>query len=170
MQTLGRRDESDEPGALILACHERIRGFVAAAARLASDAPASDADVAATAAAVARYFRVALPLHEADEDRSIAPRLAGVGGEVAETLAAIAREHAELAAPIAALIAIADQLADRPGERAHARRALEETVATLAAIFARHLGREEAVMIPAIAALPAAAKAAIRDEMRARRT
>ncbi len=169
MLTLGRRDESDDPAALILACHARIRGFLAAAARLASDAPAPAADVASTAAAIARYFRLALPLHEADEDRSIAPRLADAGAEVARTLVEIAREHAELAAPIAGLIAACDHLAVTPGDREPARRGLGDTVAALGAIFARHLAREEAVMVPALAALPASARAAIQHEMRQRR-
>jgi hypothetical protein len=169
MLSIGRHDESEEPGALILACHERIRGFVAAAGRLAATTPAAAADVATTAAAIARYFRVALPLHEADEDVTIAPRLAGAGPAVIATLATVAREHAELAAPIAALIGIVDQLAAAPADRVRVGPALTLAVSTLAEIFARHLAREEAVLVPALAALPREVRAAIRGEMRARR-
>jgi len=63
------------PADLLLACHVCIRAFTALAGRLASADPAPDAEVAAAAQRVHRYHFVALPLHQEDEERSIAPRL-----------------------------------------------------------------------------------------------
>ena len=63
------------PAELLLACHGRIRWFTALAARLASAEPASEASVADAALRVHRYHAVALPLHQADEELSIARQL-----------------------------------------------------------------------------------------------
>jgi len=63
------------PADLLLACHVCIRAFTALAGRLASADPAPDAEVAAAAQRVHCYHFVALPLHQEDEERSIAPRL-----------------------------------------------------------------------------------------------
>lgn len=62
--TIGKRQEGDLVDQL-LACHERIRRFIALAAR-----PDCDAE---SRAAVIRYFTEALPLHVADEEELIAP-------------------------------------------------------------------------------------------------
>src|SRR5690349_17228873 len=99
MFTIGRRERTDEPSDALRACHERIRRFLAMAARLASDEIARDDDVWATAGGVARYFDDALPLHEADEDDSIAPRL----GDLPE-VAAMRAEHEAMHADVRALV------------------------------------------------------------------
>src|SRR5947209_5155592 len=68
------RQQAPDVQILLLACHERIRHFLALAGQLCESA-APAAEVAAAAAAVHRYFTVALPLHALDEDESLAPRL-----------------------------------------------------------------------------------------------
>ena len=66
---------SEDAVDLLLSCHYRIRHFTALAARLAEATAAPPDQIEQTAASVARYFRIALPLHKADEDGSIYPRL-----------------------------------------------------------------------------------------------
>ena len=93
LQILGAsRDHgsSEDPVELLLGCHARIRTFTALAARLSSAEPAPEADVAEAARRVRRYHAVALPLHEMDEELSIAPRLQrGAPAELGEALAAM---------------------------------------------------------------------------------
>src|SRR4051812_30710357 len=86
LKQIGERRPAGEPLlAALLDCHSRIRRFSTLAIRLAeADAPPNE--IAETAAAVHRYFTVALPLHAADEDLSIAPRLAVVAPELRELL------------------------------------------------------------------------------------
>ena len=61
----------------MLACHARIRHFVGVAARLRDKdvQEASLADVAESVASVRRYFSMAFPLHEADEESDLTPLL-----------------------------------------------------------------------------------------------
>ena len=66
--------DSDDVASLLLGCHQRIRHFTTLALNLSRpDVP--PAQVAAAAAAVYRYYSQALPLHEADENESVYPRL-----------------------------------------------------------------------------------------------
>lgn len=60
---------------LLLACHDRIRHFTDIAERLAQNPGSPARDRQDAAGAVLRYYQVALPLHEADENESIYPRL-----------------------------------------------------------------------------------------------
>src|SRR5690348_12854183 len=72
-EALQAGDESDAID-LLLGCHTRIRHFTAVAVKLSQpDAPADQ--VRSAAAAVYKYYSQALPLHEADENDSVYPRL-----------------------------------------------------------------------------------------------
>jgi hemerythrin-like domain-containing protein len=169
MLTIGKQGGGDEPADALAACHERIRRFLEIAARLATDEAADDDDVATAAAAVRRYFAEALPLHERDEDDTVAPRLAGRDPALDRAVAAMTAEHGELRPWTARLIELATELAGAPGRRATLRPDLAAVLAELAPRFAAHLAAEEAAVLPAVAALPAADRAAVRAEMRARR-
>ena len=65
---VGEGPATEGPFELLLGCYARIRAFTSLAARLCSDEPASEPEVAGAAARVHRYHAVALPLHQADED------------------------------------------------------------------------------------------------------
>ena len=65
----------DDPVDLLLACHMRIRHFGQLASALPGAQEAGAADVIDAAQRLHRYFTVALPLHVADEDESVRPRL-----------------------------------------------------------------------------------------------
>jgi len=73
-----KADKASEPEdaiSLLLGCHQRIRHFTQVAFRLAQNPNAPAPDRADAARSVLRYFQIALPLHEADENESIYPRL-----------------------------------------------------------------------------------------------
>src|SRR5262249_17769314 len=117
MFTIGRKDAVDEPSAMLRSCHDKLRRFLASAARLAGDEPASEGDVRAAASAVARYFSEALPLHERDEDDTIAPRLAG-DAALAGALADMTAQHGAMRPHVAALLDSCRRLRDAPALRA----------------------------------------------------
>jgi hypothetical protein len=165
MFTIGRREHTDEPGDALRACHERIRKFLAMAVRLASDEAAPVDDVWAAAGAVARYFDDALPLHERDEDESIAPRLTGV-----PEVATMRAEHVAMRADVLALIAACEELASRPLARDAVRPELARVLAALAPAMDAHLAAEERAIFPALDALPDGERAAIKAEMVGRRS
>src|SRR5690606_33889983 len=58
-------------------CHQRIRRFLALAGEAAAHRGAPSSETAQACADVERYFKEALPLHVADEEESITPRLRG---------------------------------------------------------------------------------------------
>ena len=56
-------------------CHDKIRHFSGVAVRLAHAQGATEREIMQAADGLHRYFTVALPLHEADENLSLHPRL-----------------------------------------------------------------------------------------------
>jgi iron-sulfur cluster repair protein YtfE (RIC family) len=166
MLQIGQRHAEDLVGTL-LACHDRIRRFTSLAYRIATE-PASDDDVRAAAAQVARYFREALPHHVADEDM-LAVALASSGGEVQAALATMAAEHAEHDAAVTTLVELCDTLAAQPTRRPELASSLARVASELDAAFDQHLGAEERIVFPAIAQLPTATQDELRAAMRRRR-
>lgn len=162
---LSARPPDDTVVAALLACHERIHRFTALAARLGTP-DGTAAERAEAAAGVVRYFTVALPLHAADEDASLAPRLAGRDPAVDAALAQMTAEHVAHAAPLARVVDAARTIVAAP---ATVPPDLAAAAAALATLFAAHLALEERAIFPAIAALPADVEATIRAEMLARR-
>jgi hypothetical protein len=153
------RPASDEPEALLRDCHERIRRFAALAVRLAAD-EADATQLCQVAAAVHRYFTVALPLHVEDEERSIAPRLAA-----SPALATVRDEHRAHETLLARLIPAWEALTRDP----RARAATLDEARALEATLEAHLALEEREILPAVAALPERDQRDIVAEMRARR-
>jgi iron-sulfur cluster repair protein YtfE (RIC family) len=163
-----RRETPDVVGAL-QQCHDRIRSFVALAAKLAAAPDAPPDEVRDAAARIVKYFTEALPFHVADEDETIAPRLAGASAEVDAALATLAADHHRHEPLVAELVAIARAIAADPAALPARAADLARAGAALAADFDTHLALEERVLHPAIAALPAADQDAIRAAMKARR-
>ena len=172
---IGARRATETPGdadvtARLRDCHRRIRGFLAEAEAVAAAEAVPGTGIApddgprrVSAAGVLRYFRVALPLHEADEDASIAPRLVGSEGPVL----ALIEEHG-------VIDGLVDELA-RDWEAASRGEPIADgvrhraTLARVLAIFERHLEREESEIFPRIDALPEDDRRAIVREMDERR-
>jgi iron-sulfur cluster repair protein YtfE (RIC family) len=163
-----------EPDAvdLLLDCHERIRRFTRMAEWLCHAHDAPGLAVQETAAAVHRYFTEALPLHSADEDGSIAPRLARsrAGAEALAAAAAMARQHGPIEETLAALRPMWRAVADDPAALADHAPAMERLVDRLKGLWDTHLHLEEVVVFPAARRyLSASEKASVLKEMRERR-
>jgi iron-sulfur cluster repair protein YtfE (RIC family) len=169
--SLGKRpaSNSDHPADILLACHARIRGFMATARAIATRDDATADALRESARAVVRYFRVALPRHSADEDESIAPRMKGRDPGVDEVFATVSAEHRGLEATLATMCELLDAIAQNPAGRVTHRDALLALLDELDARWVRHLGLEESVLIPAMRQLATADLDSIRAEMRARR-
>jgi iron-sulfur cluster repair protein YtfE (RIC family) len=152
------------PAGLIVDCHARIRTFATLAVRLATeDAP--DVEIADAAARVHRYFTEALPLHVADEEQSLAPRLRRVAPDTLEALRTMEREHRAHEALLAQLVGAWDALRTDPGRRHETRVAAMR----LRDELEPHLQAEERLIIPAIGQLAVDEQLAFVAEARARR-
>jgi iron-sulfur cluster repair protein YtfE (RIC family) len=166
------RPADDDLVGHLLVCHERIRRFVALARRLAEADGAAPSEVTEAARAVHRYFTVALPLHKADEDESIRPRLlaAAPPAPVVRAVEGMTDEHERIDEVLAAAAPLWAEVASRP-ERVEARRAeLAGAALALEVLFRHHLDGEEEIVFPAIARhLTPTAQAEVRAEMRRRR-
>ncbi len=157
----------DDPMALLLACHDKVRHFTALAQRLQAHVQTQGADQQAreAAQAVLRYFNVAAPLHHADEALDLFPALAGLGdAELAQTAGRLQAEHAELDAMWAALSAALTQVAQGqtwPDSGPDA--------SVFAARYQAHAQAEEALLYPHASRLPAATLRRLAEAMVARR-
>ena len=151
---LGARTTGDDVVDLLAACHERIRKFSAMACAVAKG---QGSDLREAAGAVRRYFADAFPLHVADEEELLAPVVALPAG-IHDDHLAHAPEIDRLVA-LCADIEVGGAVSPELGPLAEKlRRELDE-----------HLSLEERELFPAIRALPADARALLREGIRARR-
>jgi len=157
---------------LLLACHDRIRHFVGLARRLAAPGEAPAAEIAEAAAGVHRYFSLALPLHAADEEQSIRPRLdvPAMPAEVRRAVATMTEEHRPMERVLDDALPMWEALGREPGRQADLASRLAEHAERLDALFAAHLPPEESIIFPALRRLDPGDLAELRDEMRRRRT
>lgn len=166
----GRTAAAGDAVDLLLECHERIRSFLALARRIAEAGAEEHEAVVEAAERVRRYFSEALPLHARDEDESLLPRLRGRDPGLDAELEAMAREHREHERPLGELVAACEQIARAPGLLPGVAPVLARATAELERHFVAHLGREEAVIFPAVRRLlDGSVDAAIVREIRARR-
>jgi hypothetical protein len=145
-------------------CHARIRSSLAEAQAIVDSfgtaiAPSRRAQSARN---VRRYFTLGLPLHAADEDVSIVPRV----GRAA--LTSLAGEHVLIDQCVDEL-ALDWQIIGREGAAPSDLARHRALVEKLTGLLIGHLELEEREMFPAIEALPWAERAAIVREMRVRR-
>jgi iron-sulfur cluster repair protein YtfE (RIC family) len=167
---IGTRRPSEDLTALLLECHGRIRSFVALATALASAEAAHPADVADTAAAIARYFGEALALHAEDEEVSVLPRLGGRDREVDAALVVMHREHARHGPAVDRVVSLCMDLAAEPGRHGELGPSLGAAARALGDHFAAHLANEEQIVFPALQRLLSSeAQAEVVAELRARR-
>lgn len=167
--TIGRRDDGETLATLVRACHGRIREFASLAVALGVRDDVAADEVREACERCARYFREALPLHVADEDESVYPRMKGQRPEVDRALDATRAQHGAHEAGLRALLDALDALREDP-TRDEKRTALARIAGPMAEAFEAHLALEEAVIIPAFGALLGeAGEAAVVSELRARR-
>lgn len=153
--------------ARLASCHERIRHFLAEAQALArGEGDAEQRRVSAQA--VLSYFRFAMPLHEADEDASIAPRLRFRSSVLGRAVLTRMEEHGAIDYAVEVLAADWERWAEEPFAPVHieAHRVLLRDLGTT---LERHLDIEERQLFPAIALLEEEDRRAIVSEMEDRR-
>lgn len=153
--------------ALLLECHGRIRAFTTLAVQIA-EGQAAAPELADAAARLHRYFTLALPLHEADEEQTLRPRLDETAPPALRAaLATMVGEHAA-AHPLLVELTSAWDVA-RVDPRHPLLAATHERAQRFAAQMELHLAAEERLVFPAVQQLNPAAQAAILVEMSARR-
>lgn len=165
---LGQRAQPTDLVDLLLECHGRIRRFLGHAHALASSPAATELDIRHTAEQIVRYFTIAFPLHVADENDSIFPRLAHGDGDLDTALALLRDDHADHAS-IDHLVALCRLVARDPRQLAALAYSLAEATEQLTLELEAHLSLEELLVFPALRNLPAADRNAIHTEMRLRR-
>lgn len=167
---IGKKRTHDDVVDLLLDCHGRIRAFSRLAERIADARGTPEAEIAEAAARVRRYFSVALPLHVADEEESILPRLSGKDAAVDAALRRMEEEHDGHVEPLRRLVEICAALAERPADLDAHRARLGQVAGALVRAFDAHLAAEEETVFPAIRTLlDSEERAAIFREVRARR-
>jgi hypothetical protein len=150
---------ADDPAALLLECHARIRRFTGGLVAIADALPVIDARVVATARDCRRYFDEALPLHAEDEEQSVRPRLAG-----SAAIDQMVDEHVGIHAMLPPLLSDLGAIVEGGVPPGYAARATALREALL-----HHIDAEERDVFPGIAGLSSAVRADIVREMRARR-
>jgi hemerythrin-like domain-containing protein len=169
--TIGPSAEPGDVVDLLVACHDRIRFFIDLALRLAAATDVSNDEIGGAAARIMRYFSESLPLHVADEEESILPRLSGRDPALDRTLEAMRREHAEHEPHLEVLLKICRALQDNPEELPKFRKTLHASASQLVSAFSAHLSEEEKVVLPAIRSLLSdEERTAMLAELRARRS
>src|SRR4029450_12134913 len=150
---IGSADGSSNIVDLLIACHQRIRFFVDLARRLAEAEVLPIDEVRDTAMRIVRYFSESLPLHIADEEESIIPRLSGHAPELDATLQAMQREHREHESQLQTLLKTCRILQTSPERLDQLRNTLRTAASALERGFVAHLREEERVVMPAIRSL-----------------
>lgn len=153
---------------LLVECHGRIRRFLALGRTLSSSNGENERDVRSAAEQIVRYFTVAFPLHVADENDSVFPRLAGRSDGLDTALARLRDDHADGAA-LDHLVALCQAIVREPRQLAAVAHTLAETVDQLTLELEGHLSLEELLVFPALRQLATAELQAVHAEMRLRR-
>jgi iron-sulfur cluster repair protein YtfE (RIC family) len=145
--------EPSTPSELLLACHQRIRHFSGVAVKLAHAHGVAENEIVQAAAGLHRYFSVSLPLHEADENLSLHPRLrrAVPPEELAGPAAdAMLDQHQAIDELVERLIPLWILLKSGPEKLPEASAELCALSARLNELFQAHLKLEEETIFPAI--------------------
>lgn len=164
---LGKRPVSEDVVDLLLECHGRIRRFLVMGRQLAQASNASVSEIVATAAQIRRYFAEAFPLHVADEECDIAPRLASMVGNSVVRMEA---DHRAQSFAVAELIVQCGIVEREPDQHAAVCARLHAVVVPLAADLETHMEFEERTLFPALRNLPQHDQDAILAAMRQRRS
>jgi iron-sulfur cluster repair protein YtfE (RIC family) len=156
---------------LLLGCHQRIRHFTATASKLAHAQAASHDEIRMAAAGVWRYYSVSLPLHEADEEETLRPRLEALGEDrIHQALAAMHDQHQAIDDLIERLLPLLQLVERNSGTLEQAGAEMCAITKTLGDVFDAHLKLEEEAIFPAIRGrLSDTEQAAMLREMQARR-
>lgn len=159
---IGQRSLAQDVVELLHECHARIRTFLELARRMAATPTLDAVDTRTTAGQVRRYFTLAFPLHLADEDEILMPRLGNQNTGLDAALAKMHADHEDHAEAVRRLVAICSALEQEPQQLPVRAEELGEAAVALANVIEPHLQLEEETIFPALKQLPRE----IRDEMR----
>ncbi|MDK2125665.1 hemerythrin domain-containing protein [Parachitinimonas caeni] len=157
----------DDPIAMLVACHDKVRRFSALVARIGDHVlqKGCDAEAQQAATSVLRYFDVAAPLHHADEEIDLFPALRGLrDSQLNYELDRIEYEHLPLAGlwrDVGHWLSLVQQ-----GSPAEVPSSLLLTFATA---YPEHARQEEERLYPHATRLPAPTLAKIGQAMASRR-
>lgn len=156
---------------LLMGCHERIRHFTAMSARLASAVDQPAHEIAEAAEALRRYFTISLPLHEADENESLHPRLRRAApAAIAAASEDMVRQHADIDVVVAQLLPLWETVLHEPHKLREISAVMAEKTRQLQQLWDTHLMLEEQTIFPAMHHfLSPQELEAIRKEMQRRR-
>ena len=162
---------SEDAVDLLLGCHQRIRHFTGVAVKLAHAHSATPEEIAQAAAAVHRYYSVSLPLHEADEEQTLHPRLGAVADDrVHHALQAMRDQHQAIDELIERLLPLLIMAQNNPDTLAAVGAEMCSITQALDELFRGHLQLEEEIIFPAIrSVLPETTRAEMLQEMQQRR-
>jgi hemerythrin-like domain-containing protein len=167
-----RSSASSGPVEMLEDCHLRIRHFVQLSRTLAEAQEAPQAQVAEAADAIFRYFSQSLPLHEADENETLFPRLqriAPLGSPLRDAAKAMVEQHHAIEELVFELAAVCGAIRREPERLPALSSQLQHTAEALDEVFTVHLQMEETVIFPAVAKFPAEELQAMTREMQRRR-
>lgn len=158
----------DDPVGVLRACHARIERNLATLLKLPAHLREAGCDAEAREALtrIVRYFTSAAQDHHADEECDLFPLLRELEPGLDAVLGALEAEHQELDAAWRALAPLLGRPEDLPREVA----ALTVAGEHFAAVYRRHIAREEAqVLAPAASLLSTVHRQRIGAAMAARR-
>lgn len=169
LHSIGPRASPENLVDLFLECHQRIRTFVHLAEKVGRRYELPQPEVIDTCQRCERYFTEALPLHVEDEEKSLLPRLRGVGQDVNNALATMHEQHIEHEPLLRALLESLQSDRSEPDLRQH-RELLTAGAAQLALELEKHLTLEEQIIFSAARSrMPLDAQDLVLQELRARR-
>lgn len=160
---------SDRPTALLLACHDRMRTFGALAADIGrrTDAPADE--VGEASRRLVRFFDLALPMHEADEEETLGRLLPLRLPHLADTLRVMEDQHRFLHELLEEIRPFWELLQHEPAAHPSQSWDLRSAARRFEAVLHVHLALEENVIFPAIDGLDDGFQDELRRELWARR-
>ncbi len=136
---------------LLIGCHDRIRHFTGMVRKLAHAEGEPEAQIASAAEAALRYFSLSLPLHEADEEESMRPRLLATRDvQVAAALDAMTHQHQAIDDLLERMMPLLTLLANHPAKLPETHAELCSLSKALDEVFRGHLDLEETVLFPAL--------------------
>jgi iron-sulfur cluster repair protein YtfE (RIC family) len=157
---------------MLQGCHDRIRHFLQLSHTLADAVDAPQNDIAEAAASISRYFSEALPLHEADENQTLFPRLydaAPLGSPLREAAKTMIEQHRMIDELVAELLSLCGVIQPLPERLPDLAQRLRHVTSALDQAFASHLNMEETVIFPALHLFTPAQLEEITREMQQRR-
>lgn len=164
--------KSEDAVDLLIGCHQRIRHFTGVAIKLAHAQGAEPGEVVQAAAAAQRYYTVSLPLHEADEEETVRPRLNALDDDkLRHALLAMTDQHQAIDDLLERLLPLLVMVQNNPQTIHAAGTEMCSITKTLDEMFRAHLQLEEEVIFPAIrSGLSEGDRGEMLREMQGRRT